>query len=180
MDKQPEVKFDSRINEVLRRLPKAQWDDIRDYAQSIYTSCEILVNTEWGTPRIEHEIRNSAERDYLADIPPIVNGMVWADLQMVDGQDFSTPSARTAIERVKEAERRANDVARTVGCPRPLILPTVIGFVGLHDSILPLEAQRGRTRKADKNLNTALDSLTRRFLSPLYNRHIQWIRTINI
>lgn len=117
MDKRPEVKFDTRINSVVRRLPESQQGEITYYAQEVHIGCRSLMDTGWHVPEwfFADNPSRPAAPSYDA-VPRIVNSLVWSDLQIADGLNYPTPTASAAMRNAKEGEKRAGEIARSLQC----------------------------------------------------------------
>lgn len=167
--------FDVRIGTVLRSLPNNQREELEHYRDQAYAGCEQLLKSWDGeAPTIEMVDRQDflfeRTEEYRTFIPSIINELVWTNLQSADKLDYPTPSPHLAMLVVKVADTSAEQIAHNLRCDKELLLAPTIGFVGLHNTILPPYSLR--TRKADQSLETALDNWTNRFLRPVHRRHL--------
>jgi hypothetical protein len=164
--------FDVRAEEVIRALPTTQRAEIDRNADLIHSGSKTLEDTTWYALG-----ETGRMHPYIAVLGDIVSTMVWADLQSAYEQDFLPPTPQTAFEAVRLAEAHNKRLASNFDTDPAHLLPMMLGFTGLHCTILPYG-----TRKTAQHLDDAIANYQTRFLAPVYERflhqqeRIEWLK----
>lgn len=156
--------LDARVNEVLRTMPPGQAQEATRYAGMVRDASLHLEYGVWHTISYRFEGREK----HLAKVGGIVSELAWSDLKVANTHDFPVPTPKSAMRIAETAEQYAEKLAQRADRDPKKVYGAVLGFVGLHNTILPpdqIEDDDTRTI-----LTRALTTYKSDFYLPVYNK----------